>query len=548
MKRSFLHQLVVYVLLLIGAIIFAFPFVWMVGSSMKVDREQYTEELKVLPETPRPQRVSPYIDDRYFDSGTIPGDWSALRPEIEKLVLASGFEIPANVDLQATIDQLTIGVGRQLSQRFPAEAWNGPKDALIQKMKPIVDAKLVSDTFDDVFRFLAFGSLRVRGEDVVLHEIGKNQPPTARWSAIEPTTVVRPKDIESVGKSATRLDYDFATGNRFTVRGDFELPIDAAGLHRVQLDVRPDDTWHDLTLEVEHSGRKFISRRPVSLANFEWATMTWQKASEDDDSTKLRLWTILDDVGPGTVNGPKTMRLTLHVDRASQAQAWANKVKLNYQRTSDQIPFFRYVRVSVFLVAANIALTLLSSSLVAYAFARLTWPGRDFCFLLMLATMMIPGQVTMIPNFLIWTGLGAYNTLGPLWIGAAFGNAFFIFMLRQFMAGIPRDLEDAARIDGCGFLRIYWHVILPLITPSLAAIAVMSFIGTWNDFMGPLIYIADQRLYPLAFGLYAFSVQVSNNPALSMAGSVLMTLPIIAIFFAAQRYFIQGVTLTGMKG
>ena len=116
------------------------------------------------------------------------------------------------------------------------------------------------------------------------------------------------------------------------------------------------------------------------------------------------------------------------------------------------------------------------------------------------------------------------------------------------MKGIPRDLEDAARIDGCGFLRIYWHVILPLIKPSLAAIAIFTFLGAWNNFMGPLIFIADQRLYPLAFGLYAFSVQVQSNPALTMAGSVLMTVPVIVVFFFAQRYFIQGVTLTGMKG
>jgi len=199
-------------------------------------------------------------------------------------------------------------------------------------------------------------------------------------------------------------------------------------------------------------------------------------------------------------------------------------------------------------VLVNVTLTVFACSLIAYAFARLQWPGRDFCFLLMLATLMIPGQVTMIPHFLIWKYLGAYNSLTPLWLGHAFGSAFFVFLLRQFLKGIPRDLEDAARIDGCGTLRIYWHLMLPLMKPSLAAIAIFTFMGTWNDFMGPLIYLADQRLYPLAFGLYAFSVQVGNNPALTMAGSLLMTLPVIIIFFFAQKYFIQGVTLTGMKG
>jgi len=214
----------------------------------------------------------------------------------------------------------------------------------------------------------------------------------------------------------------------------------------------------------------------------------------------------------------------------------------------DHIPFWRYVRVSLFLVVASVVLTVLASSLVAYAFARLSWPGRDILFMVVLATLMIPVHVTMIPQFLIWKNLGAYNTLTPLWLGAAFGNAFFIFLLRQFMKGIPRDLEDAARIDGCGTLRIWWHVILPLTKPACAAIAIFTFMGAWNNFMGPLIYISDQRLYPLAFGLYAFAVQVNNNPALTMAGSLLMTVPVIVIFFFAQRYFIQGVTLTGIKG
>jgi len=252
---------------------------------------------------------------------------------------------------------------------------------------------------------------------------------------------------------------------------------------------------------------------------------------------------------PGKVlDEPGKIRITLDIVKSSPAHAWLNKIKLNYQYTLIQIPFWRYLSVSLFLVIANMVLTLFACSLIAYSFARLQWPGRDLCFMLMLATMMIPGQVTMIPTFLIWKNLGAYNTLTPLWLGSAFGNAFFIFMLRQFLRGIPRDLEDAARIDGCGFWRIYWHLMLPLIKPSLAAIAIFTFMNTWNDFMGPLIYIADQRLYPLAFGVYAYSVFTGNNPLLTMACSLLMTMPVIVIFFCAQKYFIQGITLTGMKG
>jgi multiple sugar transport system permease protein len=201
----------------------------------------------------------------------------------------------------------------------------------------------------------------------------------------------------------------------------------------------------------------------------------------------------------------------------------------------------------------NLIGTLFSCSLVAYSFARLHWPGRTVAFAILLGTMMIPPQVTMIPQFLVFQKLGWYNTLKPLWLPSFFASAFSVFLIRQFMKGVPRDLEDAARLDGCGFLRIYWHIILPLIKPALAVVAIFSFLASWNDFMGPLIYLSDQRLYPLAFGLYAFQVQAvqpgtSAGVGMLMAGSLLMMLPVMVIFFFAQRYFLQGVTLTGIKG
>ncbi|NKB66577.1 MAG: ABC transporter permease subunit [Candidatus Latescibacteria bacterium] len=196
----------------------------------------------------------------------------------------------------------------------------------------------------------------------------------------------------------------------------------------------------------------------------------------------------------------------------------------------------------------TIAGQLLSCSLVAYAFARLQWPGRDLLFGLLLATMMLPPQVTMIPVFMLFRLLGWYNSLKALWAPSFLGSAFFIFMLRQFMKAIPTDLEDAAKIDGCNLFGIYWRIILPLMKPALAAVCIFTFMGTWNDFMGPLIYLNDQRLYPLALGLFDFRSQYNSEFGMLMAASTLMTLPVIAIFFLAQKYFIQGVTLTGMKG
>jgi multiple sugar transport system permease protein len=548
MKRSPLHQWIIYLLLIGGTILFTFPFLWMVSSSVKVDRELYTEELKVLPMTPRPVPVSPYIDPTFFidlpDSATKQAE---ITRAIEPLARASGYALPAEVIEADAWREVSRGLYKRLKSVLPLDVWNGPTPALVDAAKPHITAESVKNTFEQVYRYLAVGGVRVRDDGVRFYPLGEGKKITELWKVSGPAKTTF-TDFNDKGKPAGKLQYDFSAGNSITLIGEFDLPMDPKDLRRIQIDLKPDDTWHNYSLVAEFGGKKLVAERTAPLGNYDWFTATYRPASEDDQSTKLRTWIVLDDKGASEFTTPGKMRLTLTFDRVTQSTAWANKVKANYIRTAEQIPFWRYVRVSLFLVLANIVLTVLSSSLVAYAFSRITWPGRDICFLLMLATMMIPSQVTMIPHFLIWTNLGAYNTLSPLWMGAAFGSAFFVFMLRQFMMGIPRDLEDAARIDGCGFLRIYWHVILPLITPSLAAIAVMTFMGTWNDFMSPLIYIADQRLYPLAFGLYAFNIQVQSNPALAMAGSVLMTVPVIVLFFSLQRYFIQGITLTGMKG
>lgn len=242
------------------------------------------------------------------------------------------------------------------------------------------------------------------------------------------------------------------------------------------------------------------------------------------------------------------IKIAMVIQRNTPLGAWWAKCKRSYTKTFNYISFWRYACTSAFLVILNVIGNIFSCSLVAFAFARLQWPGRNLGFGLMLAGMMTPPQVTMIPYFLIIKYFGWFNTLKPLWVISFFGNAFNIFLLRQFMKGIPRDLEDAARIDGCNFWHIYWYVIMPLIKPTLACIAIFTFMAVWNDFMGPLIYLSDQRQYPLSLGLYALQVIEEKDFGMMLAGSLLMTLPVIAIFFFAQRYFIQGITLTGVKG
>ncbi|HQY87649.1 MAG TPA: ABC transporter permease subunit [Tepidisphaeraceae bacterium] len=551
MKRSPSNRILIYALLIAGAFVFSFPFIWMVSTSVKVDRELYPEELTVFPQTPLPRAVSPYIDDRF--NADLPGSnerIAEMLPKLIELIRATGFEYPTDVSREIAEREVARGIYKRLSKRLPPDAWAGTAEKFIDAARPIVDRQMIEQSFNEIYRFVGIGRISVRStisNDLVL--LNPEVPPVEIWKSIKPQSVTL-RDETVNGKQYARVSYDFTQSDRFALEAHVQLPFDAKDLRRLQVALKPDDTWHTFRLIIEANGRKFTGVRDPSLSNFDWYTAAWQPPSADDDSTKVRSWIVLKDIGKSDrsdVSG-NSIHLTFEVEQSSQTRAWAHKLGNNYIRTLDQIPFWRYVRVSIFLVIANIVLNVVFSSLVAYAFARLTWPGRDICFLIMLATMMIPGQVTMIPHFVIWKTFGSYNTLDPLWLGAAFGSAFHIFLLRQFMKSIPRDLEDSARLDGCGFLRVYWNVILPLIGPSLAAIAIFTFMGTWNNFMGPLLYVADQRLYPIAFGLYAFNVQVGSNPALNMAGSVLMTLPVIVIFFFAQRYFIQGVTLTGLKG
>ena len=203
---------------------------------------------------------------------------------------------------------------------------------------------------------------------------------------------------------------------------------------------------------------------------------------------------------------------------------------------------------TLYLVALSVVGTLLSSSIIAYAFSRLRFPGRNALFAIMLSTMMLPAAVTMMPQFLIFRSLGWIDTLRPLWVPAFLGSAFNVFLLRQFLMNIPMELEDAAKIDGCTYLKTFWSVMLPQITPALAVIGIWTFMGAWNNFMGPLIYVSSPEHMPIAYAVQQYNSDRGGEPGLLMAVTTMSMLPVLGLFFFAQRYFIEGVTLSGLGG
>jgi multiple sugar transport system permease protein len=220
----------------------------------------------------------------------------------------------------------------------------------------------------------------------------------------------------------------------------------------------------------------------------------------------------------------------------------------NYARAVSYIPFFLYLRNTLTISILSVIGSVLSCSLVAYSLAKIRWRGREPLFLLIVATMMLPGQVTMIPQFTIFNALGWIDSFKPLVVPQFLGTAFYIFLLRQFFLTIPQELSDAAQIDGCSDWTTYWRVVLPLAKPALATVGLFTFMGAWNDFTGPLLYLNDETKATLSLGLQQFVGQHETEWAMLMAASTLMTLPIILLFFLAQRFFIEGITLTGIKG
>jgi multiple sugar transport system permease protein len=226
----------------------------------------------------------------------------------------------------------------------------------------------------------------------------------------------------------------------------------------------------------------------------------------------------------------------------------------NYLEAWNALPvsFTRFTANTLFITVLAMTAEIFTCSLVAYGFARFRFPGRDALFLIMLSTMMLPGVVTLVPTFILWRELRLIDTYDPMTVGAwfAWGPAY-IFLLRQFFMGLPREIEDAARIDGANTVQIYWNIMLPLVRPALLAIAVLSFIGNWNNFMGPLIYLNSGEKYPMIMALKFFEQSLSKEAPLyhyMMAMAAMMSAPLLLLYFIMQRTLIEGITAGAVKG
>ncbi|MFS0882357.1 carbohydrate ABC transporter permease [Metabacillus niabensis] len=220
----------------------------------------------------------------------------------------------------------------------------------------------------------------------------------------------------------------------------------------------------------------------------------------------------------------------------------------NFPNSLQAMPFDLAYFNSFYITAIIVVFTLLTASMAAYAFAKINFKGANVLFILFLATMMIPKQVTMIPLYLVMDNLGWLDTHLTLIVPGALFNAFAVFLLRQFVMGIPKELEEAAIMDGAGFVRIYWNIILPLIRPALAAIGIFTFMQSWNNFIDPLIYLNTPENFTVPLLLNSFKGLYTADWSLMMAGTVISVIPVLVVYIVAQRHIIEGISITGMKG
>lgn len=224
-------------------------------------------------------------------------------------------------------------------------------------------------------------------------------------------------------------------------------------------------------------------------------------------------------------------------------------VTTNYRDALDVMPYLKYLGNTLIIVVSNVAGAILSASLCAFSFSRLRWKGRDRVFMVILTSLMMPGIVTMIPTFVMWSKIGLTNSLIPLTVPIWFGGGVYnVFLFRQFFMGIPKELDEASYVDGASFFKVYWSIILPLSKSVIVVVGIFSFLSSWNDFMGPLIYLNDESKFTLSLGLQMFQGSYGAQWQLLMAASILVLLPAMIIFFIGQKHIMEGIATTGIKG
>ena len=548
-----------YLLLVGAAFCTMIPMLWLLTSSFKTANEIFAVPIQLFPSFPPRVSASPYIVEDAYGNIERPEAvdetaWETLAPELTQAIWTqTEAHIAANPRLSNYVPSAELqteiieGLWRQLVVGLPDEVWGGTTTSIVAAVQEAIIPEAVDTIWGSVYREVAVGTLQIEDLDF-------NRPSIegVTWKEETGTRVRTSADTQT----AANLSYEFRDDNTVRMTATITSPIPVEQIRRVILPIRGDASYHrlDLTVSVMQptGGASSVTYQPMRsfiLDSALWKDTVWRLHGTPGELESSHI--TMEQVKTNTTtqsavaNGSELfLQLTIH-QPAYLSIVW-DKFTSNYRNLWKTVPYNRYFINSVFIATASTLLTLFFCSLGGYAFAKYQFRGQKVLFGILLASMMVPFQVLLVPLFGLMYDIGWLNSYKAIVIPFSVG-AFGVFLMRQFIVTIPTELLDAARIDGCSEFGIYYRVVLPIIKPALGALTIYSFLGSWNGYLWPLIILRDEAKYTLPIGLANLVGIYRQDYGMLMAGTLLSLMPIVILFLAMQREFVQGITLGSVK-
>ena len=554
-----------YLLLVGAAFCTMIPMLWLLTSSFKTASEIFAVPIQWFPNLPPRVASSPYIVEDAYPKIEKPmavneAGWEALQPQLTQIIWAEAqTHIAANgkfsnyVSSEELQTEIIEGLWQQLVAGLPDEVWNGTTDSVTAAVRDTIIPEAVDTIWGSVYREVAVGTLQI--EDL---DFNRTPIEVVNWEAETGTRIRTSDDLQT----AASLSYNFQDSDTTRMTAAISSPIPIERIRRITLPVRGDASYHRLSLTVfvpqsgmnagsTNNGITYQPTRSFVLGSALWTDSVWRVHGipgelESSQITMQRVETNLAAQSAVAVGAGSQLFLQLSIHQPAYLSIVWDKLTSNYRNLWKKVPYNRYFVNSVFIATASTLLTLFFCSLGGYAFAKYQFRGQKILFGILLASMMVPFQVLLVPLFGLMYDIGWLNSYKAIVIPFSVG-AFGVFLMRQFIVTIPSELLDAARIDGCSEFGIYYRIVLPIIKPALGALTIYSFLGSWNGYLWPLIILRDEAKYTLPIGLANLVGIYRQDYGILMAGTLLSLMPIVILFLAMQREFVQGITLGGVK-
>ena len=550
-----------YLLLVGAAFCTMIPMLWLLTSSFKTANEIFAVPIQWLPSLPPRVGASPYIVENAYREIEKPEAveetaWETLAPELTQAVwkqaathLAANPQLSNYVASEELRTETVEGLWQQLVAGLPDEVWRGTPPSIIAAVEAAIIPEAVDTIWSSVYREVVVGTLQIEDLDF-------NRPAIegAEWEAGTGTRLRASADSQT----AANISYEFGDDRTVRMTTTLHSPIPVERIRRIILPIRGDASYHHLDLSVAVGQAAGNTRsvtyqpiRPFILESALWKDAVWRLHGTPGEleSSHITMEPVaVDTTTPSAVETGlgSQLHLQLTIHQPGYLSIVWNKFTSNYRNLWKTVPYNRYFINSVFIATASTLLTLFFCSLGGYAFAKYQFRGQKVLFGILLASMMVPFQVLLVPLFGLMYDIGWLNSYKAIIIPFSVG-AFGVFLMRQFIVTIPSELLDAARIDGCSEFGIYYRVVLPIIKPALGALTIYSFLGSWNGYLWPLIILRDEAKYTLPIGLANLVGIYRQDYGMLMAGTLLSLMPIVILFLAMQREFVQGITLGSVK-